>query len=62
MRMSSRLWAGVATAACIAEGDGERPVSVSVNEQLNQNATSGHLAAFECLRRIEEDAVCALLA
>jgi D-alanyl-D-alanine carboxypeptidase len=42
--------------------DGERSVTVSVTEQLNQNATGAHLAAFKALRRIEEDAVCAALA
>jgi D-alanyl-D-alanine carboxypeptidase len=42
--------------------DGERSVTVSVTEQLNQNATGTHLAAFKALRRIEEDAVCAAVA
>ncbi len=41
--------------------DGSRSVTVSVNEQLNQHQTGEQLAAFERLREIEEDAVCAAL-
>jgi D-alanyl-D-alanine carboxypeptidase len=39
--------------------DGARSVTVSANEQLNQHQSGEQLAAFERLREIEEDAVCA---
>jgi D-alanyl-D-alanine carboxypeptidase len=42
--------------------DGRRSVTVSVSEQLNQQATGPQLAVFRRLRQIEEAAVCAALA
>jgi D-alanyl-D-alanine carboxypeptidase len=42
--------------------DGRRSVTVSINEQLNQNLTGEGLAVFNRLRAAEETAVCAALA
>jgi D-alanyl-D-alanine carboxypeptidase len=42
--------------------DGRRSVTVSVNEQLNQDLTGHGLAVFKRLRAAEEAAVCAALA
>ena len=41
--------------------DGERSVTFSISEQLNQDMTGRQLAVFKALRRAEETAVCAAL-
>ena len=41
--------------------DGERSVTFSVSEQLNQDMTGRQLTVFKALRRAEETAVCAAL-
>jgi D-alanyl-D-alanine carboxypeptidase len=41
--------------------NGRRSVTVSITEQLTQNATGEQQVAFRRLRRLEGDAVCAAL-
>jgi len=45
-----------------ASRDGTRSVTLSINEQLNDESSQLQLAVFKRLRAVEEDSACAALA